>query len=255
MGLMASALLSIVSRSSHSSHTTRHYVAARGNCQRFTRFAYCELDPQGGIHIVEPGPPPSKDKVLGSSADLRSQEEKDGGQLMSKNQVSTVNGMQRYLDCRTRREDRHHDREPTASQHSHSPSSGPYSKGTRMSRSERCHEKSKATDAPPEQMKAADAPPEQAKAADVPTEQMEAAKTPVDLSDLSSQIIDCFVPDDEYFAEMLPNQPVAGPSGTMHDELPFSDAMEMTAEGGTYEFSEVGADESMEPGNSAEDAA
>ncbi|KAI5989481.1 hypothetical protein EDD15DRAFT_2459915 [Pisolithus albus] len=104
------------------------------------RFAYRELNGQGGTHVVEPGPPPSKDEVLGGSADLRSPEERDGGQLMTKRQVSTVNGMlwelaeqtqrkkewshQRYLDRHTRREDRCHDRDPTTDQRSHSPGGG-----------------------------------------------------------------------------------------------------------------------------------
>ncbi|KAI5994412.1 hypothetical protein EDD15DRAFT_2366502 [Pisolithus albus] len=191
--------------------------------------------------------------------DLRSPEERDGGQLKTRSQVSTINGMlwelveqvqrkkewsyQGYLDRHTRREDRRHDREPTANRCRHSPRGGPYSKGTRTSRSERHHEKSEATDVPCEASKATDVPPEQEAATDLTPGQTETAKALPYPSDHSSQIIDCFVPDDEFFTDMLSNQPIAGPSGTTHDELLFNDIMEV-----------AGADESMEPGNSAGDA-
>ncbi|KAI6018101.1 hypothetical protein BKA83DRAFT_4496455 [Pisolithus microcarpus] len=65
-------------------------------------------------------------------------------------------------------------------------------------------------------------PPEQEAAADLTPGQTETAKALPYPSDHSSQIIDCFVPDDEFFTDMLSNQPIAGPSGTTHDELPFN---------------------------------
>ncbi|KAI5985867.1 hypothetical protein EDD15DRAFT_2200400 [Pisolithus albus] len=244
------------------------------------RFAYRELNGQGGTHVVEPGPPPSKDEVLGGSADLRSPEEKDGGQLMTKRQVSTVNGMlwelaeqtqrkkewshQRYLDRRTRREDRRHDRDPTTDRRSHSPGGGPYPKGNRASRSDRRREKSRATDAVPDTPSTVYAPLEASSTTDVasaqevtvnvPPAQTETAAPINNQPGPSSQTLGSYFTEVEFYTNMLPGPSSVGTSATALDEASFSETVEMAGEGETYEFTEDGVDESMEPGNSAEGA-
>lgn len=253
---MASTLLSIASKSRRSSLTTRQYAVAKSGTQRSR-----ELNGQGGTHVVEPGPPPSKDEVLGGSADLRSPEEKDGGQLMTKRQVSTVNGMlwelaeqtqrkkewshQRYLDRRTRREDRRHDRDPTTDRRSHSPGGGPYPKGNRASRSDRRREKSRATDAVPDMPSTVYAPLEASSTTDVasaqevtvnvPPVQTETAAPINNQPGPSSQTLGSYFTEVEFYTNMLPGPSSVGTSATA-------------------EFTEDGVDESMEPGNSAEGA-
>lgn len=56
------------------------------------RFAYQEVDESGETYTIFSGPPPTKEEVLGREADLRSQEEIEGGKVLNGAEAETNEG-------------------------------------------------------------------------------------------------------------------------------------------------------------------
>ncbi|KAI6137257.1 hypothetical protein F5141DRAFT_1060122 [Pisolithus sp. B1] len=154
---------------------------------------------------------------------------------------------QGYLDHHSPREDKHHNREPSSDHCDSLPIGAPYSKTDHALKSKKILRKSKAANVGTSKATGI----EKAMTTDILS----------DYTDFPSQPIDSFFTDIDFFA--LPDQPITGPSSTMHDPIPSNDTIEgdvaeATEEDGAYEgykgADKAGADKAVESGKYAEDA-
>lgn len=180
------------------------------------------MDENGESYTIYSGPPPTKEEVLGRDADLRSQEELEGGKVLNGAEAETLESML-WDERRDRRGDDRRQRGPFA----RPPTESSYNRSHR-------HKESSAR---------------REKQADKP------AATPSAPSGYSAGLatgsLDNFFSDVNLFASSIAAQPVAGPSSVTLDQMAVSENA-VKAVGGVG-VEEV-ADQSMEPNATAENA-
>lgn len=209
-----------------------------------SRFAYVEFAQGRRPRVVLPGPSPTREEVLGPDADLRSQEEIEGGQVLNGAEAETLKSMlweaadrvkrQREHSSRgywQRRDRRHDDRRqkgPLAKRLSDSPFDRHRSDRRAPSKLERRSEKSKEVDNPSEYS--------------------------ADFSAEANSFFDQVDPP----ASAFPDQPVAGPSSLTLEQLAAAEAYAAEIGGEGVEVYEAGMDgiddQAADPGTAAEDA-
>ncbi|KAI6014330.1 hypothetical protein EDC04DRAFT_2904183 [Pisolithus marmoratus] len=207
------------------------------------RFVYEETDKDGEMHVVIPGPSPTREEVLGLDADLQSRNEIEGRQTLNRVEAEMLNsllwGAAERIKCQRENSQRgylhHHDH--CDNDHNQR---GPFARCPNDSPFDHQHSRKKAPSRHEKQ-----------------SEKLKSVKTQPEYStDLVADNLSSFFSDINLFPDILPDQPIAGPNSVTLDQLAASEPVIVAEEDGVYEEAGLEGidDQLMEPDTTVEDA-